>query len=101
MSTKKDGSMICNCCGKDRETKDFLKDQTNCYVCVYREKSGFKVNKFNCRECGIAFMPAEGTKKKQRTVYCCRKCAEAGHSRQISNHWTKALRSRFSLFDHK
>ena len=49
-----------------------------------------------CRICGKRIVHKKDAKKRQRTVFCSSECAEKGHKTQLTNHWTRKIRSESS-----
>jgi hypothetical protein len=93
--------MICANCKTERKDTDFLNSHKFCYQCMYQEKLKNVVEKRNpnaksCRSCGKFFSDKENLKKRQRTIFCSKECAEIGHRKQIHEHWTRKLRKEDS-----
>ena len=88
----------CSQCELNLDERFFIKDQTACFRCVYREKiKTEKSRRHKCRECDKVFFCKKELKKKQRTVYCSEICAESGYKKQRNSHWTKKLKRKIPL----
>jgi len=90
--------MLCENCNIDRSDNDFVNNQKYCYHCMYLIKmsNDSQVRKHkssHCRNCGKAVIKKEHVRKRQRTIFCSKECAEEGHKEQLSNHWTRQVKS--------
>ncbi len=89
--------MICDNCKLERLVDDFINNQKFCYHCTYRIKTEKrteirKENELICRCCENKFIIDKSQKKRQRTVFCSKECAQKGHKNQLNNHWTRKIR---------
>lgn len=92
--------MYCLECKTEKLVTDFIKNQEICFKCMYRIKTqNIKKLKIKpvlyCKMCNSVISRDEKAKKKQRNVFCSRRCAEKGQKENIRNHWTKQLKSRY------
>src|SRR5690242_13896132 len=84
--------MICEKCSLDKDEKDFIKGQKECYKCRYKEKLKNCKSKKRIRLCRECYQPIPKEKNKiSRRVYCSEKCAFIGHKKQNNEFWTKNI----------
>ena len=89
--------MLCEECKKDKEPKEFILRQRNCYKCIYKKKiKACKEKKKICQECQ-KIIKFSFSKNKQRSKYCSEECARIAQKRQNDNYWTKKLRKSTSI----
>jgi len=91
--------MICYSCKIDRNEDDFINNNKYCFRCAYRKKMENITEKQDvkvliCRTCENEIIRKENEKKRQRTVFCSKECAQKGHEKQLKNHWTRRIRDK-------
>lgn len=96
--------MICDNCKIERLVTDFINNQKFCYHCVYRIKLQKMTEKRTpkpslCRTCGNQVIQLENQKKRQRSVFCSRDCAQKGHKEQLINHWSRKIQVNMKYTD--
>lgn len=90
--------MICECCKKDLDEKDFFKDKKECYRCIFERKSKCKIKKLNlCKVCKNIIDLPKTTYGRPRSIYCSKECAKIGHVEQNNNYWTIKLKKTIPL----
>lgn len=94
--------MICCSCKIDKLVTEFINNENICYKCVYRKKLDNTLEKRAnvknfCRTCGNQIIIKKNLKKRQRTVFCSKECAELGHKHQLTFHWTRQLNSNWEI----
>ncbi len=89
--------MICDNCKIDREKSDFLNNQKFCYRCEYQIKlnkmpKNRKPKSNRCRMCKKEIAHIEELKKRQRTTFCSKECADKGLKQQRDDYWVRNIR---------
>lgn len=84
--------MYCHGCGKDVPQEDFLKNQEQCFRCVYKQKiKGKKIILKFCRECGEEIPEKLPEETSRRTAFCSSECAYQGQMTHNRNYRKKIL----------
>lgn len=94
--------MICDNCKIERLERDFLKNQKFCYHCELQKKlekisENKTEKKVVCRRCGNQIKQDKSLKKRQRSVFCSKECAQEGHKELNNNHWTRIVRFNLDI----
>jgi len=86
--------MFCNGCNLEKEERDFLLNQENCYRCVYKSKmknvKKTAKKKEKCKICGKKIPEHE----RKREAYCSAECSKQGHLNSAKNFWTRKMRNK-------
>lgn len=90
--------MYCNGCEQELSDNFFLKNQSKCYKCIYKEKKLLllpKTPKKRCQNCNRYFLLEKGINK--RKIYCSKDCANTYWKKQQREFWTRKIQRTHPL----
>jgi hypothetical protein len=95
MSIEKWRTMICPECNLERQEKDFLMNQKECYKCSYNKKveeSKRLRNTKYCQLCGKVITD------KLRKAFCSVSCGNIGHRKLRNERWLRTYQGAPGMF---
>jgi hypothetical protein len=90
--------MYCSGCNQELSDSFFLKNQSKCYKCIYKEKKILllpKTPKKRCQNCNKYFLLEKGFNK--RKIYCSKECATIYWKKQQKNYWTRKIQRDYQI----